>query len=187
MATVTGPITRHNPKRIQSKRPFFIFGEDSFRIVRLAIRDTAPAAATVTMITNGRNPAASGSVDGQMMALATRPANVPADEARRTRSQSPPERMAEIAVNKATTINGDHCGKSRLGTIVTGHQHIAEPAAVRITKSAFLCMAIRITHSGLYGHLLAHVPSDLQGVARTVGRQCISRPRILDVVSPDRK
>src|SRR6516164_8159094 len=61
-------------------------------------------------------------------------------------------------------------------TIVTGHQHIAEPAAVRITKSTFLWMAIRIAHPGIYGHLLTQVPSDLQGVARTVWRQCISRP-----------
>src|ERR1039458_3537755 len=151
-ATTTGPNATQHMNATQTARRLLSFDADSLRPTRLATSDTKTAASVWTMTMYPINDAAIGSVGYQIAKPAHSPTNVPKDDAIRKRSQRPPDSAAADPVKSAINANGSqqiskdaigsqHC-KSRLGSIITGHHHSAEPVAVRTTKSLSLHMNV---------------------------------------------
>jgi hypothetical protein len=64
------------------------------------------------------------------------------EDATTKRSQCSNDKVVARPVKSAIDTNGSHHGKSRLGSIITGHQQSAAPATVRTTKSEFLGMYV---------------------------------------------
>ncbi len=141
-AKSVGPNARQSVSTTQKAPLAALFESGIFRPARSAARppiSAAPVAAAVPIATAMRAyEFAIPSDDGHRMTPLTIPAKLPATAATtKTRDPRPLRNKVEANVKSATNARRIHRGKSRLGSIIAGHQQTPDPAKVRSSKIVF--------------------------------------------------
>ena len=134
-------------KQAQSNRRFFvaIFESRSATPANTAMMETGIEVNVDRPIANGTHDASIPSAGHQSQKPQHIPPIPPRSDAIRSHRHPSLDKAVPSPVINAMRISGVfHPGRSRLGGMILGYQHIAEPAATITMSSVFLCiMAIR--------------------------------------------
>src|SRR4030088_386849 len=77
-----------------------------------------------------------------MMKPGHSPLNVQETDATTSRSQRRSDKAVARTISSASIANGIHLEKSMLGSMIAGHQHSAEPIAIRTSKRVFFLICV---------------------------------------------
>jgi hypothetical protein len=116
-------------------RRWFSFETDILRPTKPAKSDTRDVASVAIRIISDASELESSSLDGKSTQPAHSPANAPTTVASTSGRHCRLDKMVDSPAINATSTRKIHGGKSRLSTIITGHQQSPDPISVRISKS----------------------------------------------------
>ena len=146
-AHTVGANAKETRKAPQSNRRFFvaIFESRSATPANTAMMETGIEVSVDRPIANGTHDASIPSAGHQSQKPQHIPPIPPRSDAIRSHRHPSLDKAVPSPVINAMRISGVfHPGRSRLGGMILGYQHIAEPAATITMSSVFLCiMAIR--------------------------------------------
>jgi hypothetical protein len=142
-AHTVGANAKETRKAPQSNRRFFvaIFESRSATPANSAMMETGIEVNVDKPITHGTHDASIPSVGHQSQKPQHIPPIPPRSDAIRSHRHPSLDKAVPSPVINAMRISGVfHPGRSRLGGMILGHQHIAEPAATITMSSVFLCI-----------------------------------------------
>jgi hypothetical protein len=142
-AHTVGANAKETRKAHQSNRRFFvaIFESLSATPANRAMMETGIEVNVDKPITHGTHDASIPSVGHQNQKPQHIPPIPPRSDAIRSHRHPSLDKAVPSPVINAKRISGVfHPGRSRLGGMILGHQHIAEPAATITMNSVFLCI-----------------------------------------------
>ena len=142
-AHTVGANAKETRKTPQSNRRFFvgIFESRSATPANTAMTETGIEVNVDRPIANGTHDASIPSVGHQSQKPQQIPPIPPRSDAIRShRHPSLDKAVPSPAINAMRISGVFHPGRSRLGGMMLGHQHIAEPAATITMSSGFLCI-----------------------------------------------
>ena len=141
-----GPNATQPMNASQRARRYFSIHTGAQRRARPAISDTTTTGAILSMaeaITHGTRDASMPSVGHQIQKPEQIPATEPTNEASKNSNQPSSDKVVERTVPRETHAKGrDQVDRWRLGCIIPGHQHKAEPVAVKTIRSVSLLMNV---------------------------------------------
>jgi hypothetical protein len=149
--TTVGANAKQTRKAPQINRRCFvaIFESRSATPANTAIMEAGIEVNVASPTANGTNDASILSAGHQSQQPKNIPPHPPRTEAIRSRRHPSLDKAVASPVINAMRISGVfHPGRSRLGGVILGHQHIAEPAATIRMSSVFLCICSRRRKSG---------------------------------------
>ncbi len=143
-ASDTGPNAKQQMNATQMRRrtfPFETHTSRRTRLAKLAQIETGMAASVPAAIANGEYARSIASVRGKIEKPLNKPTNEPTIDMAAIRSQFRLDKRVPKILTPATIVNGVHKkGRSRFGSMITGHQHNAVPMRVATIKSLSLDM-----------------------------------------------
>ena len=142
-ATIVGANAKQMRKAHQINRRLFvtIFDSRSATPAPTAITETGIEVNADKPIPKGTSDASIASVGHQSLKPQKIPATPPRTDAIISHLAPSSDKAVPRLVTSAMRISGVfHPGRSRLGGMILGHQHIAEPAATITMSSVFLCI-----------------------------------------------
>jgi hypothetical protein len=142
-ATTVGANAKQMRKAHQINRRLFvtIFDSRSATPAPTATTETGIEVNAVKPIPKGTNAASIPSAGHQSLKPQKIPATPPRIDALISHPVPSSDKAVPRPVTSAMRISGVfHPGRSRLGGMILGHQHIAEPAATITMSSVFLCI-----------------------------------------------
>lgn len=142
-ATTVGANAKQTRKAPQSNGRYFvaIFESRSITPANTEIMETGIEVNVSKPMANGTNPASIPSAGHQSQKPQNIPPHPPKSDAIRSHRHPSLDKAVASPVTNAMRISGVfHPGRSRLGGMILGHQHIAEPAATITMSSVFFCI-----------------------------------------------
>src|ERR1700694_2545392 len=137
-ARTTGPAATPQNRASHSARWVFSLGAGMIAATRHAAIATITAAPIAALITKNPYEAAIGSLGGQIANPPNRPARLPQADASTKTSRFSSDKTVAIPVPRAIGAKESQGGKSRLGSMIAGHQQTTAAMTVRAIRSQSL-------------------------------------------------